>query len=295
MATSSEISLAVKNIKRVLTDDEIIEAATSCKGLRTIKTKENESREKYIANFKDNYDVYVRTINAIEEVTEELHKSFSITKTKVRELAILGLRTKQEELGVTKYLLNPVKYSFMKTIVNWIDNPSALKIKSVYVPRTKEQKEGKENSKKKQTDSDVQADVKERPKPKPKPKPKLKILEESLDIDLKIIEKKKVNSSWKLSFRIENRTDFPLQNLEIKIYDENDDTVRVKSVSGDLIETANGVIFIRFIPASMTNDYYKAKFVCTVSDVASIQDGVTFSVKHDCPAHSKVITAIFDL
>ncbi len=291
MATSSEISLAMKNIKRVLTDDEIKETATSCNGIRAIKTKENESREKYIANFKDRYDIYMRTIKAIEEVTEELHKSLSITKSKVRELAILGLRTKQEELGVKRYLLNPVKYSFMKTIVNWIDNPSALKIKSVYTPRTKVQEEGKEKTKKNKTSSAVKADA----KPKPKPMPKPKIQETSLDIDLKILSKEKANSSWKISFKIENRTVFPLQNLEIKIYDENDDTVRVKTASGDLIEAANGVIYIRFIPASMTDDFYKAKFVVTVSEVANIQDGMTFSVKQDCPALKKVVSSIFDL
>ena len=110
-----------------------------------------------------------------------------------------------------------------------------------------------------------------------------------------ILEKKKANNSWKISFKIENRTVFPLQNLEIKLYDENDDSVRVKSVSGDLIEVANGIIYIRFIPASMTDEHYRAKFVCTVSDVANIEDGITFSVKQDYPALNKVIKTIFDL
>jgi hypothetical protein len=285
----------MKNIKRVLTDDEIKEAATACKGLRTIRTKEGESREKYTAIFKDRYDVFVRTINAIEEVTEELHKSFSMTKTKVRELAILGLRTKQEELGISRYLLNPLKYSFMKTIVNWIDNPSMLKIKSVYTPRSKDQKKDKEKSKKTQTRTDAKTGEETISKPKPKPKPKPVINEESMDIDLRILEKKKTNNSWKITFVLENRTVFPMQNIEIKIYDENDDTVRVKSVSGDLIEVANGVVYIRFIPASMNDDYYKSKFVITVSDVANIEDGVTFSVKQDYPAMNKVLTSIFDL
>lgn len=85
MASTSEISLVIKNIKRVLTDEEIIEVASSCKGLRSINTREEETREKYVANYKKFYGVYKRTIKAVEDVTDELKSSFPGTKTQIRE------------------------------------------------------------------------------------------------------------------------------------------------------------------------------------------------------------------
>ena len=292
MASTSEISLAIKNIKRVLTDEEIKEVASSCKGLRSINTREEETREKYVASYKAFYGVYKRTIKAVEDVTDELKNSFPGTKTQVRELVILGLRTKQQDLGVTRYLLNPVKYSFIKTIVNWINNPSALKIKSTYQPRTKVEKDTEIKMKDANTESGNQSEIKIVPKPEIKPKPK--IVAEKPEMNVVIVDKKSLKDTWKISFNIENNTSYPLQNLEIRIYDEKDDSMHVISVSGDLIEVANGIIYIRFIPASMTEESYTAKFVFTVSEVENIQDGLTFSIKQDFPAKTKVVTTIFD-
>lgn len=292
MASTSEISLAIKNIKRVLTDEEIKEVASSCKGLRSINTREEETREKYVASYKAFYGVYKRTIKAVEDVTDELKNSFPGTKTQVRELVILGLRTKQQDLGVTRYLLNPVKYSFIKTIVNWINNPSALKIKSTYQPRTKVEKDTEIKMKDANSKSENQSEIKIVSKPKIKPKPK--IIAEKPEMNVVIVDKKSLKDTWKISFNIENNTSYPLQNLEIRIYDEKDDSMHVISASGDLIEVANGIIYIRFIPASMTEESYIAMFVFTVSEVENIQEGLTFSIKQDYPAKTKVVTTIFD-
>jgi len=292
MAFTSEISLVIKNIKRVLTDEEIKEVASSCKGLRSINTREEETREKYVANYKKFYGVYKRTIKAVEDVTDELKNSFPGTKTQVRELVILGLRSKQQDLGVTRYLLNPVKYSFIKTIVKWINNPSALKIKSTYQPRTKVEKDTEIKMKDANPESENQSEITIVSKPKIKPKPK--IIAEKPEMNVVIVDKKSLKDTWKISFNIENNTSYPLQNLEIRIYDEKDDSMHVISVSGDLIEVANGIIYIRFIPASMTEESYTAKFVFTVSEVENIQDGLTFSIKQDFPAKTKIVTTIFD-
>ncbi len=294
MASTSEISLVIKNIKRVLTDEEIKEIASSCKGLRSINTREEETREKYVANYKKFYGVYKRTIKAVEELTDDLKISFPGTKTQVRELVILGLRTKQQDLGVTKYLLNPVKYSFIKTIVNWINSPSALKIKSTYRPRTKLDKDTEIKKKDANHESGNKSETKIVLKPKTIPKPKLKIIAEKPEMNVVIIDKKALKDTWKISFTIKNNSSYPLQNLEIRIYDEKDDSIHVSSVSGDLIEVANGIIYIRFIPASMTGESHTAKFVFTVSEVENIQDGLTFSIKQDYPAKTKIVTSIFD-
>ncbi len=294
MASSSEISLVIKNIKRVLTDEEIKEIASSCKGLRSINTREEETRGKYVANYKKFYGVYKRTIKAVEELTDDLKNSFPGTKTQVRELVILGLRTKQQDLGVTKYLLNPVKYSFIKTIVNWINSPSALKIKSTYQPRTKGKKDTEIKKQDVNPESGNQSVTKIVPKSKTKPEPKLKIIPDKPEMNVVIIDKKSLKDTWKISFTIENYTSYPMQNLEIRIYDEKDDSIHVSSVSGDLIEVANGIIYIRFIPASMTGESYTAKFVFTASEVENIQDGLTFSIKQDYPAKTKIVTTIFD-
>ncbi|MCE7748442.1 MAG: hypothetical protein GPJ51_08585 [Candidatus Heimdallarchaeota archaeon] len=294
MASTSEISLVIKNIKRVLTDEEIKEIASSCKGLRSINTREEETREKYVANYKKFYGIYKRTIKAVEELTDDLKNSFPGTKTQVRELVILGIRTKQQDLGVTRYLLNPVKYSFIKTIVNWINNPSALKTKSTYRPRTKVEKDTEIKKKDANHESGSQSEIKIVSKPKIIPKPKQKIIAEKPEMNVVIIDKKALKDTWKISFNIENNSSYPLQNLEIRIYDEKDDSIHVSSVSGDLIEVANGIIYIRFIPASMTGEFYTAKFVFTVSEVENIQDGLTFSIKQDYPAKTKIVTIIFD-
>ncbi len=250
MASTSEISLVIKNIKRVLTDEEIKKIASSCKGLKSINTREEETRKKYVANYKEFYGVYKRTIKAVEDLTDDLKDSFSGTKTQVRELVILGLRTKQQDLGVTRYLLNPVKYSFIKTIINWINNPSALKTKSTYQPRTKVKKDTED--KKKDADSKSGNQFETEIITKSKAKPKTIIIAEKPEMKVVIINKKSLKDTWKISFNIENNTNYPLQNLEIRIYDEKDDSIHVSSVSGDLIEVANGIIYIRFIPASMT-------------------------------------------
>lgn len=185
-----------------------------------------------------------------------------------------------------------MKYSFIKTIINWINNPSALKTKSTYQPRTKVEKDTEDKKKDADSKSGNQSETKIVSKPKIKPKPK--IIAEKPEMNVVIVDKKSLKDTWKISFNIENNTSYPLQNLEIRIYDEKDDSMHVISVSGDLIEVANGIIYIRFIPASMTEESYTAKFVFTVSEVENIQDGLTFSIKQDYPAKTKVVTTIFD-
>ncbi len=185
-----------------------------------------------------------------------------------------------------------MKYSFIKTIVNWINSPAALKIKSTYQPRTKGKKDTEIKKHDVHTESGNQSETKIITEPKAKPK--TKIIAEKPEMNVVIVDKKSIKDTWKISFTIENNTSYPLQNLEIRIYDEKDDSIHVSSVSGDLIEVANGIIYIRFIPASMTGESYTAKFVFTVSEVENIQDGLTFSIKQDYPAKTKIVTTIFD-
>ena len=232
MVQSKNVSLS-DLITKKFTKTEIKLIAKSCEKIRAVNTRKSESRREYVKQYENYYDIYHKLVENVEKITEDLKEKLEESKVSIRESVILEIRKKQEEYGITSYLLNPVKYSFIRTIVNWLKNPAELKKKSTYRPRTKSKKQ------------------------------KLALKKPEFDID--ILEIKRENTLWKVFFQVVNKTNYPLQNLELKFLDKNDEQIYVTSAAGNFVEVAKGLVHIPFILAPMSKEEKSEKYVLTAS------------------------------
>ncbi|MCG3216956.1 MAG: hypothetical protein KAS63_09555 [Candidatus Heimdallarchaeota archaeon] len=251
---SASFSLVLDNVFK---NEDYKKIAKSCEKIRAVNTKKGENRKKYVQQFEKHFVIYKKLVKTVEELTEEIKENSNETKTSVREQVIGAIREKQEELEISSYLINVVKYSFIRTIVNWLNNPKELEKKSIYKPRSQSNKS--------------------------------KIILKEPEFELELLDKKKEDKQWKIIFQIKNKSNYPLQNLEIKVTDHSDERVHVTSVTGYLIEIAKGIMHIAFIPASMEKEELSAKFAFTTTEVEELEENFTLTITQDFPAKELVI------
>jgi len=247
-------------ITRKFSKNDIKLIAKSCEKIRAVNTKKNESRRIYIKQYEEYYDIYRKLVENVEKITEELKEKLEKNKVSIRENIIHEIRKKQEETGITSYLLNPVKYSFIRTIVNWLNNPAELKKKSTYRPRSKNKEQ--------------------------------KIVLRIPNFDIEILEIKKDNTLWKVYFQVVNKTNYPLQNIELKFLDKNDEQIYVTSAAGNFVEVAKGLVHIPFIPAPMSMEEKSVKYVFTASETEELNDDIKVKIYFDFPAKNEILTKI---
>ncbi len=245
-------------IAKKFTKTDIKLIAKSCENIRAVNTKKNESRREYIKQYENYYDIYHKLVKNVEKLTEDLKEKLEETKVSIREKVIQEIRKKQEENGITSYLLNPVKYSFIRTVVNWLNNPAELKKKSTYRPRTRDKEQ------------------------------KLVLKKPEFDID--ILEIKQENTLWKVYFQVVNKTNYPLQNIELKFLDKNDEQIYVTSAAGNFVEVAKGLVHIPFIPAPMSKEEKSVKYVFTASETEELNDDIRVEISFDFPAQNEILT-----
>jgi hypothetical protein len=93
---------------------------------------DNITRTKWFEENKFRADVGRDIIAFVEETIATLQKDEHLDDMRVsdiRSVAVKGVRRAEKDQGITKYLLNDVKYATLRTIVNWIDNPERMKRK----------------------------------------------------------------------------------------------------------------------------------------------------------------------
>lgn len=128
-----------------ITDNDLLILAESCKKIRSISTKKGENRRDYIKLFEDYHALYTKLVELRKYLYSE-QKDPELKKTTFSTTFVKELRTRQEKLGITKYLLNDVKFAFIVNIIHWLQNPELLDKKREYKPRTGgKNKVGKDN------------------------------------------------------------------------------------------------------------------------------------------------------
>ncbi|MHA1407047.1 MAG: DUF6884 domain-containing protein [Candidatus Heimdallarchaeaceae archaeon] len=262
-----EDSIAQK-IKETLTNNDMKLIADSCNGLKTINTKKGESRKDFVAKYKKYYPIYRKLINIIEPTVTELKERNGETKTKLIGEFVQQIREKQEKLGLSTYLLNEVKYTIMKTVIKWIDNPKELEKKSVYVPRSKERKSKGKTA---------------------------RLIVNRPEIEIELKEPVKQKNRWEIEGFLINKSNYPLQNIKIKVKDSKDKQIKVIEVTGNLVEKAAGEIHINFVAAPMgeeTEKLLKIKFV--VNELEDITDGFSLEIEQDFTFTKERIMEIFE-
>jgi hypothetical protein len=257
LVQSKDISLS-DFITKIFTKTDIRLIAKSCEKIRAVNTKKNESRQEYIKQYENYYDIYHKLVENVEKLIEELKEKLEEAKVSIRENVIQEIRKKQEELGITSYLLNPVKYSFIKTIVNWLNNPTELKKKSIYRPRAKNNKQ--------------------------------KLILKKPEFNIDILEIKQENTFWKVYFQVVNKSNYPLQNLDLKFFDKSDEQIYVTSAAGNFVEVAKGLVHIPFVPAPMSKEEKSVKYVFTASETEELNDVIKVKISFDFPPQSEILT-----
>ena len=129
----------------LITDNELLQLAKSCEKIRSINTKKGENRRDYVTIFENYHELYIKLVTTRENLyllqADVDQKKSAFSTTFIKEL-----RERQEKLGLTKYLVNNVKFAFIVNIVHWLQNPELLDKKREYKPRTKnKEKIGKRN------------------------------------------------------------------------------------------------------------------------------------------------------
>lgn len=229
--------ILAKNRKKILkiinaefSDKDYQDIKEGCENIRTVKTKENEDRTDYINNFKQFFPIYDKLVCILENTLDELSESTEDSKSDLRYFFVNEIRSKQERLGVTSKLLNIVKYSMIKTIVSWKNDPKKLKKKSVYVPR-----------KKKNDSKDMSV---------------LRSFETTPDMDFEIISREEKEKNCIVQMNLINNRGFPLQNVHMKILDEENNEIKITKVTGDFtkLDKKKNEVKIQFVKAPMDDN-----------------------------------------
>ncbi len=228
MVSEENQEIIKKQINKNFSKKEIQEIRDACEDLRTIDTKNEESREDYIDEFSDFFPIFEKLTDHCEDIIDELNEKTGDSKTGLRSVYVDEIREHQENMGITSKLINNFKYATIKTIIRWKNNPEELKKKSVYSPRKKRQKKQK--------------------------KKKAKSIQTTPEITIEVDKKEKKDELWIVRMKLKNKMKYPLQNITMKLLDKDNNKIRIKDVDGYLVETANGEIIIPFLKAPMNDD-----------------------------------------
>ncbi len=216
-----------ETVKR-FTDKDIRLIADSCYKLRSLNNKKGETRREFVGVSAKHHDTYRKVLNTYND----LALSTSDNKKYILGYYVQLIRGRQEDLGIKDYLLNEVKFGFMKSIVKWIDTPGELdKVSSI-------SSQGKKGSTKKQKKSQ----------------------ESATKVNLKLINKKSSGSAWQVQFSITNVSKQPLQNIDLYFYDDENNILSLSEASGDYITLLEeeDCARIDFLMASMDENDQKA-------------------------------------
>ena len=127
---NEKVSSKSKNLIKITvdkyTEKEIKAIAESCYKIRSLNNKKNETRKEFVSNFAKHYDTYKMVIKNFEDLALQTTANGDSKKDSLTYYVQI-IRKREEDLAIKDYLLNEVKYGFMKSIVKWSDNPGAVK------------------------------------------------------------------------------------------------------------------------------------------------------------------------
>jgi hypothetical protein len=107
------------------TDKQIKAIADASYKIRSINNKKSETRKEFVTVFEKHHDTYRWITKTFDELAA-VALGNGDTKKYVLAYYIQLIRKRQENMGINAYLINEVKYGFMKSIAKWIDTPGDL-------------------------------------------------------------------------------------------------------------------------------------------------------------------------
>lgn len=227
---SSKSKRLIEETVKNFTDKDIKLIAGSCYKLRSLDNKKGETRREFVGVFAKHHNTYRKVVKTYNEIALSTSNNGD-TKKDTLGYYVQLIREKQENLGITEYLLNEVKFGFMKSIVKWIDNPGELdKVSSI-------SHQGKKGSNKKQ-------------------KKRQSIPKVALELTKKVFS----SSLWQVYLSITNISKQPLQNIELYFYDDENNLLSLSDALGDYISILEDeeCARINFLMASMDENTQKA-------------------------------------
>ena len=228
---NKEISVKSKKLVqdeiKKFSDKDIKAIADSCNKLRSLDNKKNESRREFVKIFEEHHDTYRMVINTFKELTLNTVNNGDSKKT-ILAYYVQLIRNRQEEVGLSKNLLNEVKFGFMKSIVKWVDSPSELDkiVSTKHVEKSEIKKDFSSGS---------------------------------TGLSLELISKKKTPKYWELKVKLTNASKYPLQNIFLSFIDNKNKKLQIIEASGEIIsiDTQKNMALIPFIVASMDENIHK--------------------------------------
>jgi len=91
---------------------------------------DNITRSEWFDDNKFRADVGRDVVEFIDEMISVLQDDDSLENIRVSDIksaVVKGVRRAERDQGITKYLLNDVKWATLRTIVGWVDDPEKLK------------------------------------------------------------------------------------------------------------------------------------------------------------------------
>ncbi len=91
---------------------------------------DNTTRSKWFGENKFRADIGRDVVEFVDEMTSVLQEDSFLAKIRVsdiRSAVVKGVRRAEKDQGITKYLLNDVKFATLRTIIGWVDYPERLK------------------------------------------------------------------------------------------------------------------------------------------------------------------------
>lgn len=222
-----------EKMEQILRKLDLRQLADSCNGLRTINSKERESRGAWLRAHEHWLPFFSIFVELVEEVVQSSSHSTGLSEGKLRKIVVAFVREQQEGVGVKAYLLNDVKYSMVKTLVDWSKkvklDPKLADEVVEYKPR--QPKKGQE-----------------RREPKVMvPPPEFLLYELDRSTHHGVGER--------LTLQLVNKTTYPLQNIRLRFWDED----RAAVISASDIDPSNlclvdNWVVVPFVETSMTKE-----------------------------------------
>ena len=260
----------IEEIVKKFTDKDIKLIADSCYKIRSLNNKKNETRREFVTTFEKHHDTYRKVINTYNELGLETSNNGDSKKDALAYYVDL-IRKRQENLGINSYLLNEVKFGFMKSIVKWIDTPGDLD--KVSSSAKEDKKQIKKTTKKKITR-----------------------IENKLSVSLD----KKISSAsqWQIYLTISNITRTPLQNIDLYFYNQENDLLEIEEAEGNYIVTdeKHQRARINFLEASMEeNSVKESKFIIKFSKDIDVEDLDKIEAEIENPSKGEKETETFNV
>jgi len=123
-----ELAYISNTVCMKLREEDLSKWQTSCKALAP-PNYDNTTRAAWFTENKYRIPVGKRIVDFVEEITGQLQRDDNLQKVRlsaIRSGIVKGIRDAEKEQKLSKYLLNEVKLSALKTLVRWSENPDQI-------------------------------------------------------------------------------------------------------------------------------------------------------------------------